>query len=166
MKTVPADMLMLEARRPAVDFDGAPIRNLRLPWPPSLNKIWRGKKKGQSGVFLSERALNFRRQASFAVSLARMARRIPESPVDGNVAVRLAFFPPDGRLRDLDNLPKSVFDALTHAHVWLDDQQVRYIESWFGPKVKSGAVVLSIAPVASPESLKTRSAEAEAGEEK
>lgn len=147
MKSVPADMLMLEARRPAVDFDGAPIRNLRLPWPPSLNKIWRGKKKGKGGVFLSERALNFRRQATFAVSLARMARRIPSAPVACRVAVRLAFFPPDGRLRDLDNLPKSVFDALTHARVWVDDQQVRYIESWFGPKVKSGAVVLSIAPV-------------------
>ncbi|WP_317472009.1 RusA family crossover junction endodeoxyribonuclease, partial [Cronobacter sakazakii] len=34
----------------------------------------------------------------------------------------LAFFA--NRKRDLDNLPKAVFDALTSAGFWLDDGQV------------------------------------------
>ncbi|MCV5785238.1 RusA family crossover junction endodeoxyribonuclease, partial [Escherichia coli] len=32
--------------------------------------------------------------------------------------------PPDNRKRDLDNLPKAVFDALTSAGFWLDDGQI------------------------------------------
>ncbi|NBW23084.1 MAG: RusA family crossover junction endodeoxyribonuclease, partial [Caulobacteraceae bacterium] len=33
-------------------------------------------------------------------------------------------FPPDKRKRDLDNVLKSLLDALTHANVWDDDSQI------------------------------------------
>ena len=141
-RTITAGELMVQARKPETDFDSAPVKDLRMPWPPSVNKIWRVRR---SGSYLSERARGYRQQAGFAVMLARQAGRLPKSPMEGPVAVRLVFCPPDGRLRDLDNLPKSVFDALTHAGVWTDDRQVRFIESWYGPRVKSGACIVSIA---------------------
>ena len=140
-KTIPAGEIMVLAKRPDADFESAPVKDLRLPWPPSVNKIWRVRR---SGSYLSERARGYRQQAGFAVMLARQAGRLPKVPMEGDVAVRLVFCPPDKRPRDLDNLPKSVFDALTHSGVWQDDRQVRLIESWYGPRVKSGACIVSI----------------------
>jgi crossover junction endodeoxyribonuclease RusA len=40
------------------------------------------------------------------------------------LSVALYAYPPDKRRRDLDNLPKAVLDALTHAGVWADDEQI------------------------------------------
>ena len=42
----------------------------------------------------------------------------------GPVAVEIEAHMPDKRRRDLDNLLKGLFDALTHAGVWMDDSQV------------------------------------------
>lgn len=42
----------------------------------------------------------------------------------GRIAVTLTCYQPDRRKRDLDNLPKSVLDALTHAGIWHDDGQI------------------------------------------
>jgi len=44
--------------------------------------------------------------------------------ISDRVAVRIMIYVPDRRRRDLDNLPKSVLGALTHAGVWGDDYQV------------------------------------------
>ena len=38
--------------------------------------------------------------------------------------VQLDCYPGDMRKRDLDNLPKSLLDALTYAGVWIDDEQI------------------------------------------
>ncbi|NBW20709.1 MAG: RusA family crossover junction endodeoxyribonuclease [Caulobacteraceae bacterium] len=42
----------------------------------------------------------------------------------GSVRVVIEAFPPDRRKRDLDNILKSLLDALTHAGVWEDDSQI------------------------------------------
>ena len=42
----------------------------------------------------------------------------------GRVAVYVEAHPPDKRRRDLDNLWKGVLDAMQHAQVYVDDNQV------------------------------------------
>ncbi|MGT2037039.1 RusA family crossover junction endodeoxyribonuclease, partial [Enterobacter hormaechei subsp. hoffmannii] len=46
--------------------------------------------------------------------------------------------------RDLDNLQKAAFDALTKSGFWLDDQQVDYYSVKRMPIVKGGRLELTI----------------------
>lgn len=55
-------------------------------------------------------------------------------PLTGDVAVKIKFYPPDNRKRDMDNCFKALFDSLTTAGVWIDDSQIKRIESdWYEP---------------------------------
>lgn len=51
---------------------------------------------------------------------------------------------PDLRRRDLDNLQKAAFDALTKSGFWLDDQQVDYYSVQRMTVVKGGRLELTI----------------------
>lgn len=51
---------------------------------------------------------------------------------------------PDRRRRDLDNLQKAAFDALTKAGFWQDDQQVDDYRVKRMPIVKGGRLELTI----------------------
>jgi crossover junction endodeoxyribonuclease RusA len=92
---------------------------IRLPWPPSVNTYWRSVGRGR--VLISERGRDYR----IAVALA-VRERWPglRHPTRARLVVSIYAWPPDRRSRDLDNLPKAVFDALTHAGVWQDDSQI------------------------------------------
>lgn len=52
--------------------------------------------------------------------------------------------PPDNRKRDLDNLPKAVFDALTSAGFWLDDGQIDDMRIKRYQAIKGGMLVLVV----------------------
>ena len=45
-------------------------------------------------------------------------------PIVGRLEVHIKLYPPDRRLRDIDNHIKAIFDLLTKANVWEDDSQV------------------------------------------
>lgn len=51
---------------------------------------------------------------------------------------------PDCRRRDLDNLQKAAFDALTKSGFWLDDSQVVDYHVVKMPVVKGGKLELTI----------------------
>lgn len=91
--------------------------NLQLPWPPSMNHYWRSV-PGR-GVLISAKGREYRESVCAAVLVQRAAKQLA-----GRLVVEIHAFPPDKRRRDLDNLLKSCLDALTHAGVWLDDQQI------------------------------------------
>lgn len=92
-----------------------------LPWPPSVNTYWRhpssGPLAGRSLISVKGRAYRSDVEVAVLQQKARMRLR-------GTVAVDVMAYPPDRRQRDIDNLGKSLFDALTHAGVWLDDDQI------------------------------------------
>lgn len=58
--------------------------------------------------------------------------------------IRIECHMPDRRRRDLDNLQKAAFDALTKSGFWLDDQQVDYYSVKRMPVVKGGRLELTI----------------------
>ena len=56
-------------------------------------------------------------------------------------------YPPDRRKRDIDGYLKALLDSLTHAGVWLDDEQVDSIYITRGEVVKGGKAVVEILPM-------------------
>ena len=110
---------------------------LQLPFPPSVNSMWRTPRSGPLAgrTMLSEDGRRYRRAVADAVLVARAGRQIRQ-----RLAVTIEARMPDRRKRDLDNLPKAVLDGLTHAGVWLDDGQIDDLRVWRSDRM--GGVVL------------------------
>ena len=89
---------------------------IALPWPPSLNRYYRNV---GGRTLISKAGREYRR------AVCEIAAR-SNWPRHGAARLRVSVWvqPPDRRRRDLDNISKSVLDALTHAGVWDDDSQI------------------------------------------
>jgi crossover junction endodeoxyribonuclease RusA len=88
---------------------------LTLPYPPSANKIWRyvgGEPK------LSDEAKVYREHVAIEVIRAGNPR------LDGRLGIEMLVYPPDNRVRDLDNVQKAILDALEHSRVFENDSQI------------------------------------------
>lgn len=97
-----------------------------LPFPPTLNLAWR--RVGKNTV-LAKPQREYRKAVAGALAWgelhdAETPLATLELPLSGRLAVAIRFYEPDRRKRDLDNLPKAVLDALTHAGLWVDDAQI------------------------------------------
>lgn len=94
---------------------------LHLPYPPSTNTYWRHPTRGKlAGRHLISEAGRKYRLDCHACVLEHGVRR----PLEGRLTVTILAKMPDRRRRDLDNILKALFDAMTHAGVWLDDEQI------------------------------------------
>lgn len=126
-------------RTPA--FQACPTLTFSLPFPPSMNSIWRAvvitvKDKPQARVLLSQAGRDYRRAVqSVIASLGH-----PTCPPGARLHLHLVACPPDRRARDLSNLPKALEDALTHAHVWADDSLIDRLTVDRGPVTPGGRV--------------------------
>ncbi|YCI80364.1 RusA family crossover junction endodeoxyribonuclease [Enterobacteriaceae bacterium] len=116
---------------------------LSLPFPPSVNTYWRAPNKGPLAGRHLISAKGRQYQSAACAAVMEQLRRIPK-PVETCLAVEITLYPPDARRRDLDNYNKALFDALTHAGVWLDDCQVKRMLVEWGPVLKYGKVDISI----------------------
>lgn len=120
-----------------------------LPWPPSLNSIWRatvvtGKEgKPQARVLLSREGRAYRRAVRDRVH----DYGHPRTPPGARLALTLTACPPDRRARDLSNIPKALEDALTHAQVWADDSLIDELRVIRGEVCAGGRVVVQIVPI-------------------
>ncbi|CAN5469779.1 hypothetical protein BH11PLA2_BH11PLA2_21090 [soil metagenome] len=88
---------------------------LDLPYPPSVNHLWR---HFRNRTVLSSEGREYRR----AVRLALASHSI--TPLHGPLAVSIDVNPPDRRRRDLDNLHKALLDALGRGGAYFDDSQI------------------------------------------
>ena len=94
-----------------------PSYSVRLPWPPSVNTCWR---KGGNVTYLSQRGRVFREEA-----IADIREQLGEfETITGRVMVSLELTPPNEVKRDLDNHAKAPIDALMHAGLIADDEQI------------------------------------------
>lgn len=87
-----------------------------LPFPPSTNRIWR---RVGTKTLLSREGKEYRRHVCTLVATHQL-------PVFGSarIALDIKAHMPDSRRRDLDNLIKSVQDALQAARMFEDDSQI------------------------------------------
>lgn len=98
---------------------------LTLPWPPTVNTYYRNV---NGKTLISEKGRQYRAAVADQVLIQRGAKQFA-----GRLAVAIVAHVPDQRRRDLDNLFKGTLDALTHAGVWLDDEQIDSLSIVRGP---------------------------------
>lgn len=113
--------------------------HLTLPWPPSLNRIYRAAGKG---IKLAEVARKYKKAAAAALPVGR----IPP-PLTGRLLVWMTLHPPlklAGSRCDIANREKIVMDTLTEQRVWLDDSQIDAMVILRGTPSGAGRVELTI----------------------
>jgi crossover junction endodeoxyribonuclease RusA len=81
------------------------VIEIELPYPPSVNHYYRNV---GPRTLISREGRRYRERVQ--AQLAALGIR----PLSGRLVVRVEVYPPDNRRRDLDNLQKSLWDALQH----------------------------------------------------
>lgn len=112
---------------------------LKLPWPPSNNRYWR---HSRGRHYISEWGQRYRKEVIQIIQAAKL-----DISITPRIKVTINAAPPDNRKRDLDNLPKAVFDALTSAGFWLDDGQIDDMRIKRCQRVRGGALLLVITEI-------------------
>lgn len=95
---------------------GNSVINLDLPWPPSINHYWRHTKNGH---YISDEGKKYRQDVNYLCFKAK--RKFSETE---RLSIIVDAYPPDKRKRDIDNILKSLLDALQYAEVYHDDSQI------------------------------------------
>lgn len=115
-----------------------PDFELTLPWPPSVNMIWRHVVvRGRSVTLLSAKGREYFGKAEAGVFMQRLGRAIV-----GRVAVEITLHPPDRRAIDIDNRVKATIDACTKGGLWLDDNQIDVLIVARGEIVRGGKAIV------------------------
>jgi crossover junction endodeoxyribonuclease RusA len=122
----------------------------RLPFPPSVNSMYSqgtigGKtKKVRAAMFLSERGKAYRTAAWVAIC----EQGVPRDSLRGRLAVKAIAYPPDARVRDLDNLWKSALDVLKHNSVITDDGHIDDLHIVRGAIRPGGVFAIEVSEIA------------------
>ncbi|WP_227136715.1 crossover junction endodeoxyribonuclease RusA [Kosakonia radicincitans] len=109
---------------------------ISLPWPPSNNRYYRHN-RGRTHISAEGNAYRNAVAQIIKAGLLDISTKLP-------LRVRIECHMPDRRRRDLDNLQKAAFDALTKAGFWADDVQVVDYRVVKMPVVKGGRLQLTI----------------------
>jgi crossover junction endodeoxyribonuclease RusA len=91
------------------------IRELELPYPPSVNHYYRHV---GSRVLISREGRRYRELIVTRLKAERSAT------FTGPVELEIELYPPDRRRRDLDNALKCLLDAFTHGGLYEDDSLI------------------------------------------
>ena len=118
---------------------------LTLPFPPTVNtylvkSVRFSKGKAFVHVNVGKRGVSYQAQVLGIVLKKRAMKRLK-----CRLRVDIYLYPPDKRVRDVDNYPKVLLDSLTKAGVWEDDSQIDKLtitRAW--PKRPEGACVVRI----------------------
>lgn len=113
------------------------MTEIELPWPPSVNHVWR---RVGSKTLLSAQGRAYRE----AVGQHCLMHKIANTRLSGRLSVKILVNPPDRRRRDIDNLTKVPLDALTHAGVWDDDSQIDELYIRRNAVTSGGSITIQI----------------------
>lgn len=90
--------------------------NISLPWPPSANTYWR---RNGARYFISPKGIIYR---NFVVLKCLTFKDYFDK--SDRLKLHIDAYPPDKRIRDLDNLFKSTIDSLQFAKLFPNDSQI------------------------------------------
>lgn len=117
---------------------GTAVIELALPFPPSVNHYYR---------HVGARTLISRGGRAYRDAVIALLRSRRSPPLTGRLQVSIQIHPPDRRRRDLDNVQKSLLDALQHAGVYADDSQIDTLTITRRDPVPGGAALVAISEV-------------------
>jgi crossover junction endodeoxyribonuclease RusA len=98
----------------------------------------------RASMFLSDAGKAYRNVAAAAIA----KQNLPRNALNGRLEVSAIAYPPDARVRDLDNLWKSALDVLKHNQVIDDDGHFDLETIRRGHQVKGGSFVVEIREIA------------------
>jgi crossover junction endodeoxyribonuclease RusA len=95
--------------------------SVQMPWPPSANRYWR---KFRGRMVVSGEA----RKYIDEISILALSWQVKTFRT--RLSLRIIAYPPDKRVRDIDNILKIAIDSLQHAGIYENDGQIDriYIE--------------------------------------
>ena len=120
--------------------EGPASQRFELPYPPTVNTYWRSVVvDGRALYHVSTQGKKYQKTVSklFTIQRGRM--------MFGNLKFQADFHAPDRRRRDLDNLLKSIIDALAVAGAYENDDQIQEIHVRFGKPLKGGMAYVTLA---------------------
>lgn len=107
-------------------------------FPPSVNTMYmQGKSHGQK--FATKKLKEFKKSVKYLYPR--------QTPRKGPLAITLYLYPPDKRVRDLDNYIKASLDGLTHIGAIVDDCHIKSINAYMGkpiPRYNKGLVYIVV----------------------
>jgi crossover junction endodeoxyribonuclease RusA len=95
-------------------------------------------RRGPKSTYLAPQGKKFRQLVSDIVCTEKKR-------IEGRLSVFLGLYSPTRRAYDIDNRVKAVLDALQHAGVYEDDEQIDRIEIVRRPVLKGGLCIAVIA---------------------
>ena len=111
------------------------MTRLELPYPPSVNHYWR---RVGPRTIVSRGGRAFRERVC-AILAAQGVR-----PRAGPLAIDVRIHPPDRRRRDVDNVLKSLLDALEQGGAYHDDSQIARLAIEKREPIKNGKTIVWI----------------------
>ncbi len=118
---------------------------IELPWPPTVNHYWQSVVRGRRvWVRVSDEGNAYR---SVVGDIVRQTFPGLTQPILSRLSVYIVASPPDRRRRDLDNILKSLLDALTASGVWGDDSQIDSLYIDRGEVETGGRVIVAISAI-------------------
>ncbi len=101
-----------------------PTLIIELPWPPSVNHIWR---RWGHRTLLSKAGRVFYKATEPIIAVAMLEADV--TTLTCPVALALGLHPPTRRVIDCDNRIKPAQDALKRGGLLLDDSQIYHVEA-------------------------------------
>jgi Holliday junction resolvase RusA-like endonuclease len=114
-----------------------PKIELRLPFPPSVNALW--KHGGLTGVYRSPRYMSW-----LNVAGNELNRQKPGC-ITGSYRIRITLGRRDAKRRDQDNFAKAISDLLVHHHVVSDDSLATSTTIDWSDRIDGCRVILTAA---------------------
>ena len=97
-------------------FDDIGLK-LELPWPPSVNSLYRAVVRGRIAVMVKTK-----KQRQYVESVGNQL--IGCGPIDGRLDVTIELHAPTKRKYDLDNHVKAILDSLEAAGLYENDEAI------------------------------------------
>jgi crossover junction endodeoxyribonuclease RusA len=111
-----------------------------MPWPPTLNTMWRTTViKGRQRTLLSEKGRAYRDEVIAQSMIWRQGATLIRYPLPTPCSILFVGYPPNRAERDADNHMKAPLDALVHAGVLRGDSNRHVVDlrfKWEAPTKK------------------------------